>query len=159
MKAIEIAQTGAIGLYVARRKREGASNASVNRETQVLGQMFRLAADDEHRVLTRGLVPQIRKLEEPPPRQGIVTEGQFGEILSKLPAWAVAPIKAINITGWRVRAVLSRRKIDVSISKVASSSLIASRRRIGPLTSGRWLESSAISSAAGSIRSCAMSSG
>lgn len=115
LKAIEIAQSGAIGRYVALRKREGASNASVNRETQVLGQMFRLAADDEHRLIGRGLVPQIRKLEEPPPRQGIVTEKQFAEILAKLPTWALAPIEAINITGWRVRAVLSRRKADVDL--------------------------------------------
>ena len=115
MKAIEIAQSGAIGSYVAHRKREGASNASVNRETQILGQMFRLAADDEHRLITRGLVPQIRKLEETPPRQGIVTEKQFAEIFSKLPIWAEAPIRAINLTGWRVRAVLSRRRLDVDL--------------------------------------------
>jgi len=115
LKAIEIAQTGAIGRYVAVRKREGASNASVNRETQVLGQMFRLAADDEHRLIGRGLVPQIKKLEEPPPRQGIVTEKQFAEILAKLPKWAVGPIEAINITGWRVRSVLNRRKADVDL--------------------------------------------
>jgi integrase len=117
LKAIEIAQSGAIGRYVAVRKREGASNASVNRETQVLGQMFRLSADDEHRLIGRGLVPQIGKLEEPPPRQGIVTEKQFAEILAKLPKWAVAPIEAINITGWRVRAVLSRRKMDVDLER------------------------------------------
>jgi len=65
--------------------------------------MFRLAAaDDEHRLIGGGLVPQIRKLEEPPPRQGIVTEEQFAEILAKLPASAAAPIQAININGWRV---------------------------------------------------------
>jgi len=77
--------------------------------------MFRLAADDEHRLITRGLVPQFRRLEEPAPRQGIVTDKQLVEIISKLPAWAAAPIKAINITGWRVRAVLSRRKTDVDL--------------------------------------------
>jgi integrase len=77
--------------------------------------MFRLAADDEHRLITRGLVPQIRKLEEPPPRQGIVTEKQFAEILAKLPPWAAAPIEAIKITGWRVRAVLSRRRTDADV--------------------------------------------
>ena len=69
VRAIEISQSGAIGQYIAHRKRDGASNASINRELQILGQMFRLAADDEHRLIGRGLVPQIRKLEEPPPRQ------------------------------------------------------------------------------------------
>jgi hypothetical protein len=59
MRAMDIAQSGAIGRYIAQRKREGASNASLNRETQVLGQMFRLAADDQHRLIT-GLVPQIK---------------------------------------------------------------------------------------------------
>lgn len=112
-RAIEIIQSGAIGRYIAQRKREGASNASINREMQVLGQMFRLAADDEHRMLSRALIPNIRRLDEPPPRQGIVTEKEFAEIVAKLDQWAVAPIRAINITGWRVRAVLSRRRSDV----------------------------------------------
>ncbi|MGH7923342.1 MAG: tyrosine-type recombinase/integrase [Candidatus Binatus sp.] len=135
MKVMDIAQTGAIGRYVAQRKREGASNASLNRETQILGQMFRLAADDEHRLISRGLVPQIRKLEEPPPRQGIVTEKQFAEIVSKLPAWAVAPINAINITGWRVRAVLSRRRSDVDLE---NGFLILDRESSKNRTAYKW---------------------
>jgi len=80
---------------------------------QVLGQMFRLAADDEHRLVSRGLVPQIRKLEEPAPRKGIVNDNQFVEIMANLPEWARPAITAISITGWRVNAVLSRRRSDV----------------------------------------------
>ncbi len=34
-------------MYSAQRKRGGASNAIVNHEMQVMGQLFRLAADDE----------------------------------------------------------------------------------------------------------------
>jgi integrase len=135
MRVVEIAQSGAIGRYIAERKREAASNASVNRETQILGQMFRLAADDEHRLISRGLVPHIRKLEEPPPRQGIVTEKQFAEIVANLPAWAVAPIKAINITGWRVRAVLSRRITDVDLE---SGFLILDRESSKNRTAYKW---------------------
>ena len=99
------------------------------------GQMFRLAADDEHRLIGRGVVPQIRRLEEPPPRQGVVTEKQFAEIPSKLPAWAVAPIKAINITGWRVRAVLSHRKTDVDLE---SGFLILDRESSKNRTAYKW---------------------
>jgi integrase len=135
MRAIEIAQSGAIGQYIARRKRDGASNSSVNRELQILGQMFRLAADDEHRLISRGLIPQIRKLEEPPPRQGVITEKQFAEIVSKLPPWAVAPIKAISITGWRVRAVLSRRKTDIDLER---GFLILDRESSKNRTAYKW---------------------
>ena len=46
-------------------------------------------------------------------RQRPYWEKQFAGILAKLPDWAASPIQAINITGWRVNAVLSRRKIDV----------------------------------------------
>jgi integrase len=113
MRAIDIAQSGAIDRYVAQRKREAAANGSINRETQILGQMFRLAANDEHRLISRGLIPQIKKLDEPAPRKGIVTEKQLAEILAHLPEWARPPILAINITGWRVNAVLSRRRIDI----------------------------------------------
>ena len=112
-RAFEIALSGAIARYIAQRKREGGSNASINREMQVLGQMFRLAADDEHRLVSRGLVPQIRKLEEPPPRRGIVNDKQFVEIMANLAAWARPAIMAISVTGWRVNAVLSRRRSDV----------------------------------------------
>lgn len=135
MRAIDIAQSGAIGRYIAQRKREAASNASVNRETQVLGQMFRLAADDEHRLITRGLVPRVRKLEEPPPRQGIVTEKQFAEIVAKLPAWAVAPIEVIDLTGWRVRAVLRRRRTDVDLE---AGFLILDRESSKNRTAYKW---------------------
>jgi integrase len=113
MRASEIALSGAIARYIAQRKREGGSNASINREMQVLGQMFRLAADDEHRLVSRGLVPQIRKLEEPAPRRGIVNDKQFVEIMANLAAWARPAIMAISVTGWRVNAVLSRRRSDV----------------------------------------------
>jgi hypothetical protein len=99
-RAIEITQSGAIGRYVSQRKREGASNGSVNREMQILSQMFRMAADAEHRLISHGIVPRIKKLEEPPPRQGIVSEKQFAEIIQKLAPWAVAAVKAIQITGW-----------------------------------------------------------
>jgi hypothetical protein len=40
MRAFEIALCGAIARYIAQRKREGGSNASINREMQVLGQCF-----------------------------------------------------------------------------------------------------------------------
>jgi integrase len=117
LRAIEITQSGAIGRYVTQRKREGASNASVNREMQILGQMFRLSADDEHRLISHGMVPRIKKLEEPPPRQGIVSEKQFAEIIGELQPWAIAAVKAIKITGWRVRSVLTRRVTDVDLEK------------------------------------------
>jgi integrase len=80
---------------------------------QVLGQMFRLAADDEHRLVSRGLVLQIRKLEEPAPRKGILNDKQFADIVARLAEWAQPAIIAISITGWRVNAVLSRRRSDV----------------------------------------------
>jgi hypothetical protein len=57
----------------------------------------------------KGLVPQIRKLEEPSPQRGIVNDKQFVEIMANLAAWARPAIIAISVTGWRVNAVLSRR--------------------------------------------------
>jgi hypothetical protein len=113
-RTIEITQSGAIGRYVSQRKREDASNGSVNREMQILGLMFRLAADDEHRLVLHGIVPRTKKPEEPPPRQGIVAE-----IIQKLEPWAVAAVKAIEITGRRVRSVLSRRTSDVDLETVS----------------------------------------
>jgi integrase len=84
---------------------------------QILGQMFRLSADDEHRLISHGIVPHIKKLEEPPPRQGIISESQFAEIVDKLTPWAIPAITAIKITVWRVRAILSWRVSDVDLEK------------------------------------------
>lgn len=54
MRAIEIAQSGAIGRYITECKREGAANASVNREKQVSVQMFRRAAAADARLQAHG---------------------------------------------------------------------------------------------------------
>jgi integrase len=113
MRAIEISEGGAIGRYVAQRKREGAANATINRETQALIQMLRIASSDQHRLIGRGLVPRIERLPEAPPRTGTVSDGEFDEILPRLAEWARPPIRAISITGWRVNAVLSRKKLHI----------------------------------------------
>jgi hypothetical protein len=97
--------------------------------------MFRLAADNEHRLIGCGLISQIRKLEEPPSRQGVITEKQFAKIVSKLPPWAVATIKAISITGWRLRAVLSRRKTDIDLER---EFLILAREPSKNRTARKW---------------------
>jgi integrase len=80
-------------------------------------------------------VPRIRKLEEPAPRKGIVNDKQFGEIIANLPEWARPAIMAIAIMGWRVNAILSRRRGDVDEE---TGFLVLNRESSKNRTEYRW---------------------
>lgn len=80
-------------------------------------------------------MPRIRKLEEPAPRKGIVNDKQFGEIIANLPEWARPAIMAIAIAGWRVNAVLSRRRGDVDEE---TGFLVLNRESSKNRTEYRW---------------------
>ena len=117
MRAIEICQSGSDSTSHIENATARQTRASIG-SCKFWDKRSRLAADDEHRLIGRSRAGATnQKNSKTPPRQRVVTEKQFAEILSKLPVWAVAPIKAINITSWRVRAVLSRRKMNVDLER------------------------------------------
>ena len=67
--------------YVAHRRKEEATNGTINREPAVLGRMLRLAY--ENGKLLR--LPVIRKLKEAPPRSGFLEVAQFEAVCRHLP--------------------------------------------------------------------------
>lgn len=87
--------------YVLKRKGEGASNATINRELSSLGRMFTLAIRD--RLLSER--PHIPHLQENNVREGFVTQQKFQELQSALPPYLRDPITFLYITGWRVGEV------------------------------------------------------
>ena len=64
------------------RRAEGAAPATVNRETQLLGQALRLGL---RRGKLAGPVPEIRRLREDNARQGFFEAGAFGSVVANLP--------------------------------------------------------------------------
>jgi integrase len=69
--------------YVARRRGEGASDATINRELAILRRGFTLARQADPPLVHR--VPYIPQLEEDNVRQGFLEPDQYERLLAELP--------------------------------------------------------------------------
>jgi len=92
--------------YVAERLKDGAANATVNRELSALKRMFRLgevAGKVAHR-------PHIAMLQEHNTRTGFFEESEFRAIIAHLPEDLRAVFEVAYVTGWRVKSELLTRE-------------------------------------------------
>jgi len=99
----------AVDTYVERRLGEGAAAATVNRETQLLGQSLRLG-------LRRGKlirVPEIRRLREENARQGFFEAGEYEPVVTHLPTHLQDVVRFGYVTGWRRGEILTLSWADV----------------------------------------------
>jgi len=103
---------GRIVEYIDHRFDEGASRATVNRETDNLRSMFRLA-QKQKRLST---VPHIPKHKERNTRKGFFEEPAFNAVRAKLREKVLQNLLTVAyITGWRVAAellTLEWRQVD-----------------------------------------------
>lgn len=88
--------------YIAARRGEQASNASINRELQVLRRGFRLARKKK---LVQ-IIPEFSLLAEHNARKGFFEPEELAAVIQYLPAHVVPVIKTAAITGWRSRSEL-----------------------------------------------------
>ena len=98
--------------YAARRKTEGAANATINRELAAARRAFRLAYQGGR----LPQVPHIALLREHNVRSGFVEDDAFARLVGHLPA-AVQPVARFGfITGWRLSEVLGLewRQVDLA---------------------------------------------
>jgi integrase len=104
-RAIEI--TGdRVTAYAAARRREGAANATINRELAALKRMFRLG-ERAGKVDRR---PPITMLAEDNVRTGFFEPDQVQAVLRHLPDDLRPVFEVAYVTGWRVRSeILTRR--------------------------------------------------
>jgi integrase len=86
-----------IDRYVTNRLADGKKHATVNRETQLLGQAFRLAVN--RRMLTRA--PYIRRLPERNARQGFFERAEFEAVVTYLPDYLKDFARFGYLSGWR----------------------------------------------------------
>jgi integrase len=110
-RALDIG-TDRIRAYQAFRRAEGASAATVNRETTALGRMFRIAL--ELGQLSR--MPVFpRRLEENAPRQGFFEHAEYLAIRSHLPAADQDVLDFAYYSGWRRKEILGLtwREVDL----------------------------------------------
>jgi integrase len=126
LRAIDLT-TARIRNYTEARKREGAANATINRELGVLKRMFKLASHDG-RV---GSIPYIQMLPETNVREGFVTHPQFLAIVGKLAAGPRRDVaEFLYFIGWRLREALSLEWRDIDL-EAGTIRLRASQSKTG----------------------------
>ena len=90
--------------YVARRQRDGARNATINRELSVLKRAFALAVASG-RLRSR---PHIPLLRENNVRRGFFEADEFRAVCHRLPPDLADLVAFLWITGWRWRSEAAR---------------------------------------------------
>jgi len=137
-RAVDIT-TEKIKKYVADRQRDGAANASINRELAALKRMFKLAVESGR----LRYAPHISLLEENNAREGFVDHGVFVALREHLPQYLKDPITFLYLSGWRVGEMkaLEWRDVDLAGRVVRLRPSVSKNKdgRILPL-SGELLE-------------------
>jgi integrase len=110
---------GDVAEYIDRRRREGAANATINRELAALKRSFRLAT--RRKRVSHDDIPNIDFLKEPPPRRGFFERDQFEAVRRHLPAALKPVVTTAYITGWRVRSEIlpmQWRQVDLATETI-----------------------------------------
>jgi integrase len=96
--------------YMRRRLAAGARPATVNRETQLLGQAIRPFLQ-KHRLP----MPPIRKLPEDNTREGFFSRAELEPLVSHLPSDLRDFTRWAYLTAWRKSEIASLRWVDVDV--------------------------------------------
>lgn len=130
--------------YVAQRRSEGASDATINRELAIVRRGFKLGAQEDPPLVQRQ--PVIAKLEENNIRQGFLEPDQYEQLLEEQPA----NLKALFVCGYHTGARKNElRRIqwpqvdwDGGIIRLSGSQTKNKKGRALPIYGDmrRWLE-------------------
>ena len=90
-------KTADVRAYTAKRLREGAKVATVNREMADLRRMFSLAVENER----IDFKPHIPLLDEKNARKGFFESAQFEAVVERLPVYLKRLARFGYLTGWR----------------------------------------------------------
>jgi len=105
--------TDTIRAYTARRQKEGAANATINRELAAIRRAFNLAVAAGkfwHR-------PHVPMLREANPRQGFFEPEMFETLRAELPDYLYGVITFGYYTGWRKSEIVSLRWQQVDLKR------------------------------------------
>ncbi len=109
-KAVDIT-ADRIATYIGDRQREGAANASINRELAALKRMFNLAV----RARRLNHAPYVEMLAENNARQGFVDHPGFIAVRHALPTYLKDPITFLYFSGWRAGEMKALEWRDVDL--------------------------------------------
>jgi integrase len=110
-RAVDITTDG-VKAYAASRQKEGAANASINRELAALKRMFSLAVQDGRLSTT----PYIPTLHEDNARQGFIDHGAFIALRDHLPEYLRDPVTFLYLSGWRLGEMKALEWRDVDLA-------------------------------------------
>jgi len=100
-----------VNRYIQKRLSEKRAPATINRETTMLGEAFRLAVRRRH----ISSMPEIPKLREDNARRGFFEKVQFEAVLPKLPEYLKGFVQFGYLCGWRKSEIASLRWADVDM--------------------------------------------
>jgi integrase len=101
--------------YVEARQKNGAANATINRELATLKRMFKLGMQTTPPKVLR--VPFIPLLKEAKPRQGFIEDTDFARLVAKAAdLWMHTFLELAYTYGWRRSELLGLRVRQVSFS-------------------------------------------
>jgi integrase len=104
MRALDVTAE-MVDCYINEHKRQ-ARPATVNRETQLLGQAFRLAVKPRH----LNTIPEIQRLSEKDnARQGFVSRMELDRVIAHLPEYLQDVALFAYLSSWRRNEILSLR--------------------------------------------------
>jgi integrase len=129
--------TADVRRYVTRRQREGARNATINRELSALKRAFTLAIAGG-RLLSR---PYIALLREDNVRRGFFEAGAFDAVRGRLPPDLADFVSFLYVTGWRWRSEAARLRwtsvsFDAGEIRLDPGTTKSGEGRVFPFTTG-----------------------
>ena len=98
-----------IETYITRRRADEKSNATINRELELLRRALRLAHDRQ----LLPSIPKVRVLTENNTRQGFFERPELETVVAALPAYLQDFTRFAYLTGWRKGEIISLRWTDV----------------------------------------------
>jgi integrase len=98
-----------IEAYISKRRAEEKSNATINRELELLRRVLRLAHDRQ----LLPSIPKVRVLTENNTRQGFFERPDLEAVVAALPAYLQDFTRFAYLTGWRKGEIISLRWSDV----------------------------------------------
>ncbi len=111
MRAVDVTEV-VIDRFIRECQDAGKSDATINRETQLLGQTFRLAVERK----TLAMAPKVRRIPNADkPREGFFERPEFEAVVKHLPADIQDFTRFAYLTGWRKGEIASLRWEDVDL--------------------------------------------
>ena len=99
----------AVEAYITRRREAEKSNATINRELELLRRALRLAHDRQ----LLPSIPKVRVLPEHNTRQGFFERPDLEAVVAALPAYLRNFTRFAYLTGWRKGEIISLKWTDV----------------------------------------------